>query len=61
MPAPRCKNCSRRCPVSKKCVHKKSNKTKKCNLGSRKCADSKCYRKTKSSRSRRRYNMKYRK
>ena len=59
MPAPRCKNGSRRCPVSKKCVPKKSNKTKKCNRGSRKCADNKCYRKNKSSKSRRRYNKKY--
>lgn len=58
MPAPRCKNGSRRCAVSKKCVPKRSTKTKKCIKGSRKCADSKCYKKNKSAKSRRSYKKK---
>ena len=59
MSVPRCKKGSRRCPVTKKCVPKKSNKTARCKKGSRKCSDSKCYRKNKSSKSRRNHKKKY--
>lgn len=59
MPVPYCKKGSRRCPITKKCISKKSKTTTKCNKGSRKCADSKCYRKTKSSKSRRSHKKKY--
>ena len=58
--APYCKTGKRRCSVSKKCVTKKgSRSTKKCNKGSRKCANGLCYRKHKSSKSRRRFTAKY--
>lgn len=58
--APYCKKGSRRCPVSKKCVTRKSSQSaKKCVKGSRKCANGLCYKKTKSSKSRRRFTAKY--
>lgn len=58
--APYCEKGSRRCPVSKKCVKKsKSLVRDKCNKGTRKCADSKCYRKNKSVKSRRNFTRKY--
>ena len=58
--APYCKSGSRRCPVSKKCV-KKNNTMKRapCAKGTRKCANSLCYKKIKSVKSRSRFNRKY--
>ena len=58
--APYCKTGKRRCSVSKKCVTKKGTRsTKKCSKGSRKCANGLCYKKNKSSKSRRRFTAKY--
>ena len=57
--APYCEKGSRRCPVSRKCVRKNKSSREKCGKGTRKCADSKCYRKNKSVKSRRRFTRKY--
>ena len=59
MSAPYCPKGSRRCPVSKKCVRKSVTRKSVCPKGTRKCADAKCYKKNKSSKSRRIYNAKY--
>ena len=59
MKAPYCKKGSRRCPISKKCIKKKSTVRNKCNKGTRKCADSKCYKKNKSVKSRVNFYKKY--
>ena len=59
MTAPYCKKGSRRCPVSKKCVKKTGSRKSPCPKGTRKCANGKCYKKNKSSKSRRRFHAKY--
>ena len=56
---PYCGKGSRRCGVSKLCVHKKGSRKVRCPKGTRKCANSKCYRKSKSVKSRRRFTAKY--
>ena len=60
MTAPYCPKGSRRCPVSKTCVSKSGSRKSKCPKGTRKCANGKCYKKNKSVKSRRRFNVKYR-
>ena len=59
MSVPYCKKGSRRCAVSKKCVNKSGTRKSKCPKGTRKCADAKCYKKNKSVKSRRKFNIKY--
>ena len=58
--APYCEKGYRRCSISKKCVRKTKSSRDKCAKGTRKCADSKCYRKNKSVKSRRNFTRKYR-
>ena len=60
MSAPYCKKGYRRCSVSKKCIKKNVSRKSHCPKGSRKCANGMCYKKNKSSKSRRRFNTKYR-
>lgn len=57
--APYCKTGSRRCSISKKCVKKNNRSSKKCKIGTRKCANNLCYKKNKSVKSRTRFNDKY--
>lgn len=57
--APYCKNGKRRCSVSKHCTKKGNRSTKKCRTGSRKCSNGRCYKKTKSVKSRNRFAAKY--
>ena len=52
MAPPHCKPGFRRCPVSKQCIRKKTMRKRKCVTGTRKCANSKCYNKNRSVRSR---------
>lgn len=61
MSVPYCKSGKRRCSISKTCVKKNTTvkNRNKCKLGSRKCANSKCYKKNKSVKSRTRFNVKY--
>jgi hypothetical protein len=59
MKAPYCKDGSRRCPISKKCMRKKTIRRTQCKKGRRKCADSKCYNKNKSLKSRNNFYEKY--
>ena len=57
---PYCKNGHRRCSVSKKCMKfSKNSSTKKCKVGSRKCANKFCYKKRKSVKSRKQFEKKY--
>ena len=59
MKAPYCPKGSRRCLISKKCLTKHIIKKSACNKGTRKCADSKCYKKNKSVKSRKNFYKKY--
>lgn len=59
MPAPRCKTGKHRCTITKQCVSKSTKSTRRCHKGSRKCYNSKCYRKNKSNKSRRNFYKKY--
>ena len=59
MHAPYCRVGSRRCSVSKKCLKKRGTRIIKCLKGTRKCANSRCYKKNKSIRSRTRFNLLY--
>ena len=56
---PRCKTGTRRCKINKHCVRKSNRKTLKCNTGSRKCYNQKCYKIKKSNKSRRNFYKKY--
>ena len=60
MTAPYCKKGSRRCSVSKQCLRIKGSRSEKCRKNTRKCANSKCYNKNKSVKSRNKFNVKYR-
>ena len=53
-----CKKGRRRCSVSKQCLLKTGTRKTKCLKGSRKCSNSKCYKKNKSILSRRRFTQK---
>lgn len=59
MKAPYCRKGTRRCSVSKTCVSKTGKNKTRCSVGTRKCANSKCYKKNKSVKSRSRFNKKY--
>ena len=59
MKAPYCPKGSRRCPVSKKCIRKVEIIKPKCKNGTRKCVNSKCYKKNKSVKSRKNFYKKY--
>lgn len=56
---PYCQKGSRRCYISKLCVSKKGSRSTKCPLGTRKCANSKCYKKNKSVKSRKNFTKKF--
>ena len=56
---PRCKIGTRRCFVNKQCFSKTRTRSGKCNTGSRKCYNQKCYKYKKSGKSRRRFYKKY--
>ena len=59
MKVPYCKKGSRRCPVSQQCIKIKGTRKNRCNRNSIKCANSKCYKKNKSVKSRRNFLKKY--